>query len=63
MLRKKKKKIEEADAVQLRLLREQFTVLDSERVDILRRMADWQDNYRRMTEAVLKLEEKYDIHD
>lgn len=63
MLRKKKKKIEEADAVQLRLLREQFTVLDSERVDILRRMADWQDNYRRITEAVLKLEEKYDIHD
>ena len=55
--------MDDHDIIQLRLLREQFTALDSERIDILRRMADWQDNYRRMTEAVLKLEEKYDIHD
>lgn len=60
---RRKKKMDDHDIIQLRLLREQFTALDSERIDILRRMADWQDNYRRMTEAVLKLEEKYDIHD
>ena len=60
---RRKKKIDDHDIIQLRLLREQFTALDSERIDIIRRMADWQDNYKRMNEAVLKLEEKYDIQD
>lgn len=52
----------DSDVAQIRLLREQFIALDSQRTDILRQIADWKESYDRMSKAVLELEEKYAVY-
>lgn len=59
----KKIKMTESDQIQLRLLREEFTALDSMRTHILQEIAEWTENYDRMAKAVIALEEKYGIYD
>lgn len=59
---RKFKKMSDSDVAQVRLLREQFIALDSQRTDILRQIADWKESYDRMSKTILKLEEKYDLH-
>lgn len=59
---RKMKKMSDSDVAQIRLLREQFIALDSQRTDILRQIAEWKDSYDRMSKAVLELEEKYAVY-
>ena len=59
---RKMKKMCDSDVAQIRLLREQFIALDSQRTDILRQIADWKESYDRMSKAVLELEEKYAVY-
>lgn len=59
---RKMKKMSDSDVAQVRLLREQFIALDSQRTDILRQIADWKESYDRMSKAVLELEEKYAVY-
>lgn len=59
---RKIKKMSDSDVAQIRLLREQFIALDSQRTDILRQIADWKESYDRMSKAVLELEEKYAVY-
>lgn len=59
---RKVKKMSDSDIAQIRLLREQFIALDSERTEILQRIAAWQESYDRMSKAVLQLEEKYHVY-
>lgn len=59
---RKMKKMSDSDVAQIRLLREQFIALDSQRTDILRQIADWKESYDRMSKAVLELEEKYAVY-
>ena len=59
---KKFKKMSDSDVAQVRLLREQFIALDSQRTDILQQIAEWKSNYDRMSKAILELEEKYAIY-
>ena len=59
---RKMKKMSDSDVAQIRLLREQFIALDSQRTDILRQIAEWKESYDRMSKAVLELEEKYAVY-
>lgn len=59
---RKIKKMSDSDVAQIRLLREQFIALDSQRTDILRQIAEWKESYDRMSKAVLELEEKYAVY-
>ena len=59
---RKFKKMSDSDVAQVRLLREQFIALDSQRTDILRQIAEWKESYDRMSKAVLELEEKYAVY-
>lgn len=59
---RKIKKMSDSDVAQVRLLREQFIALDSQRTDILRQIAEWKESYDRMSKAVLELEEKYAVY-
>lgn len=59
---RKMKKMSDSDVAQVRLLREQFIALDSQRTDILRQIAEWKESYDRMSKAVLELEEKYAVY-
>lgn len=59
---RKIKKMSDSDVAQVRMLREQFIALDSQRTDILRQIAEWKESYDRMSKAVLELEDKYAVY-